>query len=168
MAKKQAVFAILTAAFLITGIPLASAQSTGLVIKVNPEAHLDISTIPLSFTVNEPGEVVMSQPVTVTAWVRALPGQQIELTAAVDGLDGPVSVPLTALTWSGAMGRATGGAVTANCTQGTFTEGASQSLISNWNQSGIATCTVSFSLKTDASWTAGTYSGHADLKLSAK
>jgi hypothetical protein len=34
-------------------------------IHVNPEAHLNISSIPLSFPVVNPGEVVVMPPVTI-------------------------------------------------------------------------------------------------------
>ena len=48
-------------------------QASGLVIQVNPESHLDTPVASLSFQVNNPGEIAYSQPVTVTAWVRAHP-----------------------------------------------------------------------------------------------
>jgi len=152
-----------------TSVSPVSAQSTALVIQINPEAHLDPATIPLSFTVTTPGEVVANQPVTVTAWVRALPGRQIQLTSQIASLTGPDgSHSVTALSWNGIMGRATGGATSASCTSGAVSGNSPQSLISAWNLSGIATCKVSFSLATDASWPAGTYTGLAVLSVFTK
>ena len=151
---------------LAAGAAIASAQNTGLVIQVNPEAHLNISSVPLVFTVSNPGETVVSQPVTITAWVRNLPGETIQLTAQVGTLDGPAgSKPVSAVSWSGSLARATGGASVASCTLGSFAAGSVQSLISGWTQSGIASCTVTFRLETDASWTPGTYASNAGLKL---
>ena len=58
-----------------------NSSSSGLVIQVNPESHLDTPVASLLFQVNSPGEIAYSQPVTITAWVRALPNRQIRLTA---------------------------------------------------------------------------------------
>jgi hypothetical protein len=153
-------------------IATLTAQNASLVIQVKPEAHLNPTAIPLTFTVANPGEVVVSQPVAVTAWVRALPGQQILLTAQLGTLAGPNGAApasslawVGALAWVGSMGRATGGGTTAACTSGDFSGGSVQSLISGWNQSGIATCNVSFSLSTDSTWTPGTYTSQANLTL---
>ena len=140
----------------------ALAQNSALVIQINPEAHLDPSTIQLTFPVTNPGEVVTSQPVTVTAWVRALPGQQIHLTAQMSGLTGP------SLQWQSASGRATGGGTTAVCASGDFSSGQTQQLIQGWTQSGIATCTLTFSLATQSTWQPGTYTGSVALNLSAQ
>jgi hypothetical protein len=75
--------------FAITGLTLALwAQNSGLVVQVNPEAHLNPSTAQLSFAVTNPGETVVSAPVTITAWVRSLPNQQIQLTAQPVNLTG--------------------------------------------------------------------------------
>jgi len=166
MLQIRAVFAI----FILSGaISAVSAQSTGLVIQISAEAHVGPATIPLSFTVTSPGETVTNQPVTVTAWVRALPGQQIQLTSQIASLTGPDgSHAVTALSWNGTMGRVTGGATSASCTSGTVSGGSAQSMISGWSLSGIATCKVSFSLTTDATWPAGTYTGLAVLSLLAQ
>jgi hypothetical protein len=42
---------------------------TGLVIRVNPEAHLSPSSANLTFLVTKAGEIVVGQPLTVNAWV---------------------------------------------------------------------------------------------------
>jgi hypothetical protein len=149
-----------------------SAQSSGsspLTVQVNPETHLDTPTASLSFTVNNPGQVVTSQPVTITAWVRALPNRQIHLTAQPEALSGPTgAVPAGAIRWNGTMSAATGGATAAACTSGDFSAGGPQQMIANWSQSGIATCTLTFGLVTDAAWPAGTYTGVIDLSVFAR
>jgi hypothetical protein len=159
--------ALMVSLLALTGSMVSSAaQNTGLMIQVNPEAHLDVTSVPFTFTVTNPGEVAVSQPVTVTAWVRNLPGQQIQLIAeavTLAGANGNQAV--SAIGWTGSMARATGGAAVAHCAGGDFANGSSQSLISGWNQSGIAACTLTFTLKTDASWAPGTYTGQVSLKL---
>jgi len=159
------VFALLMLMGALNALP---AQSTGLVIQINPEAHLNPSSIPLTFTVTSPGEVVVTQPVTVTAWVRALPGQQILLTGQIESLTGPGSHSSTSISWGGAMGRSTGGAASASCTSGTVSGSSPQPFISGWNLSGIATCQVSFTLPTDTTWAPGTYTGQVMLNLFAQ
>jgi hypothetical protein len=140
--------------------------ATGLVIQVNPEAHLSPSTANLTFRVTQAGEIVVSQPITVSAWVRSVPGQQIQLIARVKSLTGPAGdVPVSALRWSGSMAKATGGGVAASCTSGTFADGLANSLISGWIRSGIVTCDLTFSLATDADGPTGLYNAEVDLTL---
>src|ERR1022692_4893876 len=99
----------------MTGFALAVwAQSSGgsaLVIRINSEAHLSPSSTRLSFLVTNPGEIATSTPVTITAWVRALPNQQIRLTAQPVNLTGPAgAIPLGTIAWNGTMTGTTGGA----------------------------------------------------------
>jgi len=166
MRHTWATLAILT----LTGAMAAVwAQSTSLVIQVVPEAHITPSSVPLSFNVRNSGEVVVSEPVPVIAWVRALPGQQIRLTAQIGSLTGPDGIlPVSTVSWTGTTGRATGGGTAASCTSGSFTAGSAQPLISGWNQSGIVTCNLSFSLTTDPAWSTGSYSGQVTLQISAQ
>jgi len=147
----------------------AGAQQTGsgLVVHIEPEAHLSPLSATLSFTVANPGGIVASDPVAVNAWVRALPGQQILVTALASDIVGPFGrIGRSALAWTGIMQTTTGGAATATCTSGSFEQDRLRQLISNWNQSGIARCTVVFSLTTQPSWPAGAYSGRVDFALS--
>lgn len=148
------------------------AQNPGgsaLLVQVNPEAHLDPPAAQLSFQVTEPGELAASQPVTITAWVRALPNQQIRLTAQPAALNGPGgAVPLSAVLWNGAMLGATGGATAAACTSGDFSSGQPGQMIAGWNQSGIAKCTVTFRLQTETGWPEGLYTGRVELSLLAQ
>lgn len=111
-----------TVAVLISILGMAAAvcaqmsRGSALVVSVQPEAHLNISTATLTFQVTEPGETVSSQAISVTAWVRALPGQHIRLSAESVSLTGPAgAVPAAALTWNGSMANATAGAKTASC-----------------------------------------------------
>jgi hypothetical protein len=156
---------------LLGALALASGQNsagTGLVIQVNPEAHLSPATANLTFRVTQAGEVVAGQPLTVNAWVRSLPGQQIKLIAHVKSLMGPGgSVPVSSLRWSGALSKAAEGGVTASCTSGTFADGA-ESLISGWVRSGIVACDLTFSLATDTSVPTGIYTAEVDLALAAE
>ena len=162
MRKACARVALLTFACMAFGL---WAQSTSLVIRIQPESHLSPSSIPLSFTVVRPGETIVSEPVEVTGWVRSLPGQSIQLTVQT-ALTGPAgTVSGSRLSWTATQGRATGGGLTSTCTRGSFTGGAIQSLISGWSESGIATCNVSFALTTASDWPTGTYSGRAILAL---
>jgi hypothetical protein len=161
------------AALAVTGCALAvraqSSRGSALVVQVNPETHLNPSTTQLSFLVTNPGETVVSAPVTISAWVRALPNRQIRLTAQPVNLIGPAgAVPAGAITWNGAMASATEGATAAVCTSGSFGAGGPQQMISGWTQSGIAQCQVTFTLTTDAAWPQGTYSGQIDFSLLAR
>jgi len=150
-------------------VTAVAAAGTGLMVQINPEAHLDTPVASVSFNVVNPGQLAYSQPITVTSWVRALPNQQIQLTAQPVALAGPNGAASTAtIQWTGTMASATGGATTANCTSGNFGTGGAQQMIGNWSQSGIAKCTITFALATDASWPAGTYSGSINLSLSAQ
>jgi len=162
---------VLTGAALLIGaaVHAQSAGSSGLVVQVNPEAHLSPSAAALAFQVTNPGDTVASQPVTVTAWVRSLPNQQIQLTAQPVSLTGPSgSVALSALHWNGSVMQATGGGTAAACTNGVFGNGPAAPLIASWTQSGIVTCSVTFSLATEDSWPAGSYKGQIGLSLFAQ
>ncbi len=159
---------------LVTGLLAVSvfaqgSGGTGLVIRVVPEAHLDTPVATVTFPVANPGQVVYSQPITFTAWVRSLPNQQIQVNAQAVKIQAPDgSTPtgaLSAIRWSGSMANATGGAATAVCTSGDFSTGQPQPLIGNWNQSGIAKCSVTFALATDPYWQTGNYTSEIDLSL---
>ena len=117
----------------------------------------------------EAGNIVAAQPLTVNAWVRALPGQQIQLLARVKSLTGPAgNVPASSLRWSGSMAKATGGGVAASCTSGTFADSLAESLISGWTRSGIVACDLTFSLATDIGAPTGIYTTEIDLALAAQ
>ncbi len=154
---------------LLGAVTAASSAGTGLVIQVNPEVHLSPSSANLTFRVTQAGEIVASQPLTVNAWVRALPGQQIRLTARVKSLTGPAgSVPVSSLRWSGSVAKATGGGATASCTSGTFADSLAESLISGWARSGIVACDLTFSLATDSGVPTGIYTAEVELALAAR
>jgi hypothetical protein len=131
---------------------------------LNPESYLDIPLASLSFQINNPGEISYSQPVTITALVRALPGRQIHITLQPQTLNGPAgAAPSTPISWTAAMASATGGTIAASCIGGNFGTGGPQPPVSNWTQSGIAKCTVTFALTTESSWTAGSYESRLSL-----
>jgi hypothetical protein len=148
-------------------LPAENSVSSGLTIQVNPESYLDTPVASLSFQVASHGEIAYSQPVTITAWVRALPGQQIHLTAQVSSLSGPSgSAPDASLAFTAAMSGASGGATDATCASGNFTGPYPQQLINDWNRSGIARCIVIFALVPGAAATAGTYNASVSFSLS--
>jgi hypothetical protein len=66
------------------------------------------------------------------------------------------------------MASAKEGAAAAVCTGGSFGSGGPQQLIAGWTESGIATCTITFRLATDALWPPGTYSGRIEFSLLAQ
>lgn len=146
-----------------------NSASSGLLVQVNPESHLDTPLANLSFQIDNPGGIAYSQPVIITAWVRALPNQQIQLTAQPQSLTGPTGeAPPTSLHWTATMASATGGATSASCIAGDFSNSGPQQLIANWTNSGIARCTVTFALMTDPTWAPGTYTSTVSLTLAAK
>jgi hypothetical protein len=141
-------------------------QSSGLVVQVNPEAYVSPASIQLSFSVNNPGDTVSSQPAAITGWVRALPGQQIRLSALAGSLTGPAGPePASAIGFAGTMTNATGGAKAASCATGSFSGSSAQPLVAGWGESGIATCTVTFTLSSDAAWPAGLYTARIALSV---
>jgi hypothetical protein len=151
----------------VTATPRAFTQrnsSTVLVVRIGPEARVDPSQITLSFRV--PDQLV--QTATVTALVRALPNQQIHIAAHLLSLTGPGGpVPPTALAWNGTVSGATSGGQQAGCTSGAFASGSMPSLATNWRQSGMLRCTVSFALS-GAALAAGSYSGMLSLAATAQ
>jgi hypothetical protein len=145
----------------------ASSQRTGgsaLMLQVQPEARVSPSQVPFSIEVKADGSVTASVPVDITAWVRALPNRQIEVTARAGTLTGPGgAVAVSAIQWSGLLGRASGGGGGAVCTSGSFGDGDGL-LVSGWKQSGTLTCQVSFSLASEG-LAPGTYTGRVDLRV---
>jgi hypothetical protein len=144
-------------------LPAQRTARTTLAVQVNEEARLTPDRVTLRFTVAANGRSgYTAQTVPVSAWVRALPGRRIRLTAALAG----GSLPAGALRWNGAATRATGGAQAATCTSGVFTAGEPAALADNWNRSGILTCAVTFSV--DAALAPGEYTADLSLTLQAQ
>jgi hypothetical protein len=144
------------------------AQRTGsssLVVTVAPEAHFIPPQIPLRFTVSADGATdVIRQSANVSAWVRALPGQQIHVTAHLGTVTGPSgTLPSSAIAWTGSVSRATAGGQAATCTSGSFTSGATQDLVAGWRSSGTLTCALTFSLSNPRSLPPGLYTATIDL-----
>jgi hypothetical protein len=144
--------------------------TTILVVRVAPEAHLNPSQVTLHFRVSTDGASdITAQTETVAAWVRALPGQRIRLTAGPAILTGPAgAVPGSLIRWSGSAARATSGGQSATCTSGSFEGTAAQDLVAGWQRSGTLTCAVTFSLSDPRSWPPGAYAGVVDLALRAE
>jgi hypothetical protein len=141
--------------------------NTTLVVRVTPEAHLMPSQVGLRFRTS-PGGVgdITSQTATISAWVRAVPGQHIRLTASLAQLsDATGAVFSQAVRWNGTPIQATGGGQTAICTNGTLQSGSTQDLIAGWQRSGTLSCAVSFGLSDPQGLPAGSYTGRVDLNL---
>ncbi len=161
------------AALLLACVATGGAQRSGtttLVLQVNPEALLDPQQLTLNFRVSADGASdVTSQTTSVAAWVRALPGQRIRVTARLASLNGPEGpVPVEAVRWSGSATRATSGARAAACSSGTFQAGATHDLVLGWQRSGILTCAVRFELAAPRTLPPGLYSGAVALALDAR
>ncbi|MBZ5624916.1 MAG: hypothetical protein LAQ69_40370 [Acidobacteriia bacterium] len=144
--------------------------TTTLVVRVAPEQRLNVSRVSLQFRVSADGAGdVTSQTATVAAWVRALPGQRIRLTATTGSLSGPPgAVPSSAIRWSGSPASATGGGQGASCTSGSFESHGPQDLVAGWTRSGTLSCAVVFSLADPRSLPPGQYTGTVDLALRAE
>jgi hypothetical protein len=144
--------------------------SNTLVVRVAPEQHLSVSQVALQFRVSADGVGdITNQVETLAAWVRALPGQRIRLTARIGNVSGPAGpVAPSAVSWSGSRGLATGGGQEALCTSGAFESSAPQDLVAAWNRSGTLSCAVVFSLAAPRSLPPGVYRGTVDLALRAE
>jgi len=165
--RPNLILAGITALCLAGGALAQQRSTTALVVQVTPEARLNLAQIALNFRVSADGmSDVTSQTQMVAAWVRALPGQAIRVTASAGALGGPSgSVPLSALSWSGSVAGATAGGQQAACTSGSFGTGASQDLVAAWARSGTLACAVTFSLADPRSLPPGLYTGLVSLAI---
>jgi hypothetical protein len=167
MPSKTAAVAALLLACLVRPSGAQRSGTTTLVLQVNQEARLDPRQVALNFRVSGDGASdVTSQTISVAAWVRALPGQQIRVTAQLVSLTGPDGpVPVTQVGWAGSTTRATAGGQAATCSSGTFQPGATQDLVLGWQRSGILTCAVDFALAAPRNLSPGLYLGTVNLAL---
>lgn len=152
------VWSLLSAAVVVCAMYAAqSTDSTSLVVRVEPEAVLNITRLPLEFRVSRRGEVNTASA-TITARVRAQPGETISVVVRPAGdLHGPAgTIPAAAIDWQASKVMARGGAQQAACTSGQL--GPSRSLTAGWKRSGILSCAVRFRLADPGTWPAGTYS----------
>ena len=165
MRKYAASLALLLMLLLSPRAPGQRGASSTLVVRITPEARVDPSQIALQFRVSD-GVV---QTVNVAAWVRSLPKQQIRVSARMDKLQGPGGpVPVTAVSWTGAVARSTGGGNQAKCSSGAFATGQAEDLVLGWGQSGTLTCTFVFTLSESSSLAPGLYSGTVNLAVAAQ
>jgi hypothetical protein len=169
MPSKTAVVAALLLVCLVRPGGAQRSGTTTLLLRVNQEVRLDPPQVALNFRVSANGASdFTSQTTSVAALVRALPGQQIRVTAQLVSLNGPDGpVPVTQVGWAGSTTRATGGGQAATCSSGTFQPGATQDLVLGWQRSGILACTVNFSLAAPRDLSPGLYSGTVNLALDA-
>jgi len=154
------------------GVPRGAQRSgtTTLMLQVSPEARLEPQQIALNFRVSGDGASdVTSQTNNVSAMVRALPGQNIRVTARLVSLSGPSgAVPAGQLTWSGSRARAAAGGQSAGCSSGVFESGAAHDLVSGWQRSGTLACALTFALQDPRGLTPGLYAGTVQLGLDAR
>src|SRR5271157_248602 len=170
MPRKTVVVAALLMAYLVSPGGAQHSATTTLAVQVNPEARLDPQQVALNFRISADGASdVTYQTAIVTAWVRALPGQQIRVTARLNAFNGPDGpVPPTQLNWVGSTTRATAGAQAAACSSGTFQTGDAQDLVLGWQRSGVLTCAVDFALAAPRTLSPGLYSGAVNLALATQ
>ena len=170
MPTKVMVVAVLLLACLVSPASAQRSGTTTLVLRVNQEARLDPPQVALNFRVSADGASdVTSQTTSVAAMVRALPGQDIRVTARLVTLNGPDGpVPVSAVGWAGSTTRATGGGQAASCSSGTFQPGATQDLVLGWQRSGILACAVNFALAAPRNLSPGLYSGTVNLALDTR
>lgn len=170
MSRKTAGVAALLMAYVVSPGGAQRSATTTLAVQVNPEARLDPQQVALNFRVSADGASnVTTQTTIVAAWVRALPGQQIRVTASLNAFSGPAGpVPAALLTWVGSTARATAGAQAGTCSSGTFQTGPTQDLVLGWQRSGILTCAVTFALVEPRSLPPGLYSGTMNLALDTR
>ena len=169
LSKTTAVAVLLLGCLLSLGGAQHSGTTT-LVLRVNQEARLDPPQVALNFRVSADGASdVTSQTAIVAALVRALPGQQIRVTAQLVSLNGPDGqVPVTQVGWAGSATRAIAGGQAATCSSGTFQPGATQDLVLGWQRSGILTCAVNFALAAPRNLSPGLYSGTVNLAVDTR
>jgi hypothetical protein len=128
----------------------AQNSTTALVVRIVPEAHVNPPQATLSFVVSADGTGdVTTQTVGVSAWVRAMRGHPIRLTANQTG-----SLPVT---WAGTSTQATAGGRQATCIDGNFAGNSTQDLAANWQNSGTLQCLIRFSLADPRSLAPGVY-----------
>jgi hypothetical protein len=170
MPSKTTAVAVLVLAYFVSVGRAQRSGTTALALQVNQEAHLDPQQVALNFRVSADGASdVTSQTTSVGAWVRALPGQQIRVTAQLVSLNGPDGpVPVTQVGWAGSTTRGTAGGQAATCSSGTFQPGVTQDLVLGWQRSGILTCAVNFALAAPRNLSPGLYSGTVNLALDTR
>jgi DNA-binding response OmpR family regulator len=148
----------------------SSVSSTTLAVHVEPEARLSQSQVPIQFFVSSDGTAdVVSQSAIVAAWIRAMPGQQIHLTARSGEVIGPSGATGAAeIRWNGSLTSATVGGQAATCTTGLLVSETWQALVSGWQRSGTLICSLKFELVNPRILAPGTYAAVVSLDLRAE
>lgn len=170
MAGKTVSLAVLLLACIAGTGGAQRSGTTIMALQVEPEARLEPQQVALHFRVSADGASdVTSQNANVTAWVRALPGQQIRVTARMASLNGPDgALPVTGIRWAGSTTHATAGGQAANCSSGNFGVATLADLVLGWDRSGTLTCAVSFELVSPRNLVPGLYAGIVDLALATR
>jgi hypothetical protein len=164
-ARTIAVWLVSAALLTQTRITPASADqnvaSTGLALRIIPEARIMPSSIPLAFDVSGSG-TADPQPVTVEAWFRALPNYKTGLNAQITDLAGqPGGIPASDVHWDVVTMSGAGGGGSGQCTP---QAAAGSGILCRWSSPGKATVRITFSIAA-ASLPAGHYSGRVDFSL---
>lgn len=130
-------------------------SSTQLMVRIEPEARLNLASVSLRFRV--PGPEVNT--VTLEALARPLPSQQVIVTATPQSelRSGAAVIPLSAVRWQGTKTAARGGGTAAACTSGALLQASARPLAENWKAPGALTCSVSFSVDDPSRFAPGVY-----------
>jgi hypothetical protein len=138
-------------------------------LNVVPESQLIPTQFSVRFIVSADGASdSLSQTQIAVARIRALPNRQIHLTARLRDVSGPSgAAPAAVIEWSGSPLNATGGAMSATCTSGSFASAPSQEMVEGWPSSGTLTCRVAFTLANPRALPPGPYTASFDLTLHA-
>lgn len=160
-----------------------AAAGSALVLQIGPEARLEPARLTLRFQIAPDGSAPAGETVTVTAWIRTLPGQAVRLRARLGSLSGPGSAAASGVAWSGAALRASGGAAAASCAGGVLSAssgaeapfgaagispGAAAEPVAGWTGSGTLACALTFKLLAPGGLPPGWYAAVADLTLEAR
>ncbi len=144
--------------------PAAQSGTTTLVLRVDPAESLTPRLLHLNFYVSRnSAESRTSQSERVIAAARTQAGQQVRVLGLLRPRPGD-RVP-SGLRWDGALESAAAGAQRAVCTGGDLSSGRPFPLISGWQQSGAATCSVTFSLTRAGDLEPGNYPITVELAL---
>jgi hypothetical protein len=144
--------------------PAAQSGTTNLVLRVQPAELLTPRLVHLNFYVSRNEvESRTSQSERIVAIARTEPGRQVRVFGSLRPRPGDKLPP--GLRWDGTMESAAAGAQHAACSSGDLNSGRPFPLISGWQQSGAATCSVTFTLTHARELDPGNYPITVELAL---
>ena len=145
-------------------------SSSSLVLRVEERARVTPGAASLRFVIPADDGLPTPQTVAVSAWVRARRGQRIVISARPSGnlMGDAGEIPVSAVQFAGTTVLAMHGAESASCTQGSLGDNAAVELVAGWQQSGILTCQVAFSLAGRKGLRPGVYSTQLTFSVAAQ